>query len=235
MISDSTLIFRQLFDRTSCTYTYLLAQANGEREGVIIDPVWELFDRDVKIITELGIKLKYVLETHVHADHVTSSGKLREKFNCVIALGPDTNVPNADRCLKDGEILHFGTHQLKAIHTPGHTAGCTSYLGGRYLFTGDTLFVRGCGRTDFQGGSSENLFRNIREKIFTLPDTTLIFPGHDYNGHTVSTVFEEKQFNPRLRMTQSFEDFKKIMDNLNLPKPEKIDIAVPRNLNCGNL
>lgn len=232
MISDTTLIFRQLFDRTSCTYTYLLADAQSQ-EAVIIDPVKELFTRDCELIDQLQLKLLYILETHVHADHITSAGALREKYGAKIALGPQTNVKTADIQLKDNEIIHFGKHQLKAIHTPGHTLGCTCYLGGRYLFTGDVLFARGCGRVDFQGGSAENLFNNVRERLFTLPESTLVFPGHDYNGRTCSTIFEEKHFNPRLKMSNSLAEFQKIMGDLKLAYPDKMDEAVPANLQSG--
>ncbi len=229
---QSKILFRQLFEKSSSTYTYLLADPESQ-EGILIDPVKETIERDLKLLKELNIALKYILDTHVHADHITSSSELKEKTGAQIVLGKATNVECADILLADQEELKFGGLTIKAIATPGHTNGCTSYLCESYLFSGDTLLIRGNGRTDFQEGSSETLFHSVREKLFTLPDSTIVFPGHNYDGHLMSTIGEEKAHNPRLGLNKSFEEFKEIMENLNLAEPKKIDIAVPANLKCG--
>lgn len=226
------MIFRQFFEKESGTYTYLLADAKT-REGLIVDPVREMLERDLQFIQELGIRLLYTVETHVHADHITAADALRKRTGAKVVLGAGTQVSTADILLRDGEALTFGRHTLKALHTPGHTDGCTCYLAGDRLFTGDTLLIRGCGRTDFQSGSSERLFRSVREKLFTLPDETLVFPGHDYAGRTCSSIGEEKKFNPRLKLEIDLERFTEIMKNLNLAKPKMIDVAVPANLKSG--
>jgi sulfur dioxygenase len=227
------MIFRQLFDRSSCTYTYLLADREI-KEGILIDPVIEQVDRDLNLINQLGIKLLYSLETHIHADHITGAGKIRKETNCQIALGKDSGAKTADLLLQDGEEVIFGNHKLTAHLTPGHTLGCTSYVCEDKIFTGDTLFIRSCGRTDFQGGSSGELYTNVNDKIFSLPDEFFIYPGHDYNGRTVSTVLEEKLFNPRLNKNNSKEKFIMIMEELKLSLPEKIKEAVPANIFCGD-
>lgn len=229
-----SLVFRQFFELESSTYTYLLADSETS-EGVLIDPVLETMERDIRFVEEMGITVKYILETHVHADHITSAGKLREKWGSKIVLGEHTKLETADLLLKDGETLSFGAQTLKAITTPGHTDGCTSFLVNNLLFTGDTLLIRGCGRTDFQQGSPETLFHSVREKLFSLPDETLVYPGHDYKGCLFSSIGEEKAFNPRLKLSNSLEDFAEIMNNLNLANPKKIDIAVPANLKSGLL
>ena len=225
------MLFRQLFDRTSCTYTYLIAD-DESHEGIIIDPVIELNGRDIQLIKDLEIQLKYILETHVHADHITGAKQIKEKTGAIFALNETSAHPQADLLLRHNEVLKLGAHSIKAISTPGHTQSCMSYLCEDKLFTGDTLFIRGCGRTDFQGGSSSELYNNIHKHIYSLPDNTLIYPGHDYNGRTTSTVGEEKRFNPRLKLTNSLKDFLHIMDNLNLPYPSLMDKAVPKNLHC---
>ncbi len=226
------MIFRQLFEKTSSTYTYLLADSDGH-EGILIDPVIETLERDLKLLDELDINLKYILDTHVHADHITSSSLLKDKTGAQIVIGSATKVECADILLSDAEELSFGKLKIKAIATPGHTNGCTSYLCEGLLFSGDTLLIRGNGRTDFQEGSSETLFSSVREKLFTLPDSTLVFPGHNYEGLLMSTIGEEKEHNPRLGTKKTFEEFKSIMENLNLAEPKKIEIAVPANLKCG--
>ncbi len=239
----SGLIFRQLIDFDSSTYTYILADSET-LEGVIIDSVLENHERDLEILKELGVKLKWILETHVHADHITGAYQLREKTGAKIGLGKLTNIVCADQLFEEGEIISFGSHQLKVIATPGHTNGCTSYYlklsffgeavaSQGMIFTGDTLLIRGCGRTDFQEGSSEKLFNNIREKLFTLPDETLVYPAHDYHGRTCSSVGEEKKFNPRLKLSNTLQSFSEIMKNLKLEEPKNMHKAVPANINCG--
>ncbi|MFT4978094.1 MAG: sulfur dioxygenase [Myxococcota bacterium] len=230
------MIFRQLFDRETCTYTYLLADADS-REAILIDPVREHFERDTRLLRELGLTLRYSLETHVHADHVTASGMLRAKLGSRSVLSSQAGTDCADILIGDGETIAFGQHTLEARHTPGHTSGCVSYVlaeGGR-VFTGDTLLVRGCGRTDFQQGDPARLYASVHEKLFSLPDETLVYPGHDYKGRTCSTVGEEKAHNPRLGGGRSLEEFAMIMGNLKLSHPAQIHIAVPANMECGLL
>ncbi len=229
---NPTLKMRQLFDQETWTHTYLLYDSeNGE--GVLIDPVKEKVDRDLNLLKELNVTLKYVLETHVHADHITGAGDLREKTGAKIYYGEKAAVPCADGLLKDGEELAFGNYSIKALSTPGHTDGCTSYVLGNMVFTGDALFIRGTGRTDFQQGSSEALYKSINSKLFTLPEDTLVYPGHDYKGMWVSTIGEEKKHNPRVGGGKTLKEFVEIMDNLNLANPKKLDISVPANLKCG--
>jgi glyoxylase-like metal-dependent hydrolase (beta-lactamase superfamily II)/rhodanese-related sulfurtransferase len=224
--------FRQLFDQDTWTFTYLLWDQDT-KEGVIIDPVREQFERDMCLVGELGVKMVYALDTHVHADHVTSLGMLREEMGLKTAVGEPSGVPCADIMLNDGYTLRFGRHTLTALATPGHTDACTSYTVENVVFTGDTLFIRGCGRTDFQQGDPSMLFRSITRKLYTLPDETLVYPGHDYNGKSVSTIGEEMQHNPRIPATQTEADFTELMNSLNLPRPKHIDEAVPANLGCG--
>lgn len=226
------IIFFQLFEKESSTYTYLLGDPISA-EAIIIDPVHETVDRDFKLINDLKLKLKYILETHVHADHITGSGELRNRTGAEIALGEANHSPCADIALKDGQELSFGSHKIKVITTPGHTEGCVTYFYANMLFTGDALLVRGCGRTDFQGGSAETLFHSVRNKIFNHVDETYIYPAHDYKGFTRTTVADEKRLNPRLKMDNSLEDFVKIMTELKLDYPKKIKEAVPANMQCG--
>ena len=228
------MIFRQLFDSQSSTYTYLLADP-ASREAVLIDPVFEQARRDAALIDELGLKLAWTIETHVHADHVTGAWLLREKLGSRIALSRSSNAEGADRYLEPGERLAFGKRHLEARATPGHTSGCTTYVLDDHsmAFTGDALFIRGCGRTDFQGGDARRLYRSVREQIFSLPDRCLIYPGHDYRGLTVTSVGEEKLYNPRLAESIGEGDFVGYMTNLGLPHPKQMDVAVPANLKCG--
>lgn len=226
------MIFRQLFDPTSSTYTYLLADGG---ETVLIDPVLEQAERDAALIGELGLKLLWTLETHVHADHVTGGWSLKERLGSRIALSAAAKAEGTDRVLRDGDRVKFGSRSLEVRVTPGHTASCVTYVldDQSTAFTGDCVLIRGCGRTDFQGGSSAQLYRSVREKIFSLPGTCLLYPGHDYRGFTVTSVGEEKAHNPRLGLTRSEQDFAEIMTNLKLAYPKKIDVAVPANLRCG--
>ena len=228
------LVFRQLFDPQSSTYTYLLADS-GSGEAVLIDPVFEQARRDAALIGELGLSLLCTLETHVHADHVTGAWLLKQRTGSGIALSGHSGAEGADRYLEDNERIDFGSRYLTVRATPGHTAGCLTYVldDEHMAFTGDCLLIRGSGRTDFQGGDPRQMYRAIHQQIFTLPDTCLLFPGHDYRGITVTSVAEERAFNPRLGGDLSENDFAGYMDNLGLPHPKKIDIAVPANLRCG--
>jgi len=228
------MIFRQLFDQQSSTYTYLLAD-ELTREAVIIDPVFEQAPREIALIEELELMLKTTLETHVHADHVTGAWLLKERFGCKIALSEGTGAEDADLYLAQGDRVHFGTRFVEVRQTPGHTNGCVTYVLDDLsaAFTGDALLIRGCGRTDFQDGSAKKLFHSVREQIYSLPTNCLIYPAHDYGGSTASSVGEELEHNPRLRLTTREADFCGYMDNLGLDHPKKIDIAVPANLKCG--
>ncbi|RMH42624.1 MAG: MBL fold metallo-hydrolase [Deltaproteobacteria bacterium] len=230
------MIFRQLVDPDTSTYTYLLADETT-RDAVLIDPVREQVDRDVALLDELGLRLVYTLETHVHADHVTGSGTLRDRVGARTVASVRAGADCADVRVDHGDRIEFGRHTIEVLATPGHTAGCVTYVvrdGDRVLaFTGDALFVRGCGRTDFQQGDARTLFRSVRDVIFALPDHTLVYPGHDYRGYTVTTVAEEKRHNPRLRLGVTEDEFVAIMGGLNLPKPRHMDVAVPANLACG--
>jgi len=228
------MLFRQLFDPETCSYSYLLADERS-REGVLIDGVREQCERDVALLRELEVRLLYTLETHVHADHVTASGLLREKLGSRVVVGAETGVENADAQLADGTGIRFGSHWLEARHTPGHTSGCVTYVcsDAGLAFTGDALLIRGCGRTDFQQGDPRRLFRSVRERILSLPDDTRLFPAHDYRGFTVTTVGEEKRHNARLGLARSEEEFVAIMGSLRLAHPKRMDEAVPANLRSG--
>ena len=224
------MIFRQLFDAATCTYTYLLADANS-KEAVLIDPVLEQVERDITLIEELGLNLLYSIDTHVHADHITGSDRLRQATSCQVALSVHADVHCADISLKHGDILHFGTQKLQVLETPGHTQSCISILCGNHVYTGDALMIRACGRTDFQQGNADTLYTSVQQHLFTLDDNTIIYPAHDYKGMTCSTIGEEKQHNPRLRLTR--DAFIHLMNHLNLPQPKRIHEAVPANMRCG--
>lgn len=228
------MLFRPLFDPESSTYTYLLAD-EATREAVLIDPVLEQVDRDLAVLNDLDLKLKWALDTHVHADHVTALGVLRERTGCKTALSERAGTGWPDVLLRHGLKIEFGSRWLEVRETPGHTNGCISYVldDQSKVFTGDALLIRGCGRTDFQQGSAEELYRSIHEQIFTLPDTCEVYPGHDYKGRLLSTVGEEKRLNPRLGGGKTREQFVEIMQNLQLAYPKKINVAVPANLHGG--
>ena len=228
------LIFRQLFDPPSSTFSYLLADG-GSGDAVLIDPVFEQTPRDTALIRELGLKLSSTLETHVHADHVTGAWLLKERLKSSIALASDSGAEGADRYLKDRDRVAFGRRYLEVRATPGHTNGCLTYVldNESMAFTGDCLLVRGCGRTDFQQGNPRALYRSVHSQIFSLPDSCLLYPAHDYRGLTVTSVGEEKRFNPRLGGQLSEEDFTGYMSNLGLPHPRQMDLAIPANLKCG--
>lgn len=226
------MIFHQLFDKESSTFTYLLADEKT-REALIIDPVLECFERDLNLIRELNLKLKYSLETHVHADHITSSKKLKEATGAKIGLSSLYRMSCPDLQLGDHDQISFGEYKVEVIETPGHTIGCLTYKVEDKVFTGDALLIRGCGRTDFQGGSSETLYHSVKEKIFGLNKNTQIYPAHDYKGFMSSTVEEERNLNPRLHDGVTKEEFIEIMNELKLAYPKKIDEAVPANQLCG--
>lgn len=227
------MLFRQLFDPDTSTYTYLLADADT-REAVLIDPVREQVDRDAAIVEELGLKLLATIETHVHADHVTGAWLLKQRFGSDIVY-PSSSGVDADRLVGEGDVVRFGRHALEVRLTPGHTDGCASYVlddQGK-AFTGDALLIHGSGRTDFQQGDARKLFHSVRDQLFSLPDDCELYPAHDYKGRTVTTVAEEKRFNPRLGLQKTEDEFVEIMANLGLAYPRHIDRALPANLNLG--
>jgi sulfur dioxygenase len=228
------LIFRPLFDPGSSTWSYLLGdRASGE--ALLIDPVFEQSRRDQTLVRELGLTLKWTLDTHVHADHVTGAWLHRQRLGSRIALSAHSGASGADRLLQHGEHVSFGARHLQVRATPGHTAGCLSYVldDESRVFTGDCLLIRGCGRTDFQQGSTSALYGSVHTQLFSLPGTCLIHPGHDYNGMGVSSIDEERRCNPRLGGEVGEIDFAGFMNHLGLPHPKKMDIAVPANLRCG--
>lgn len=229
---NNNIIFHQLFEPISSTYTYIIADKKT-KEAAIIDPVLEMVERDAKLIDELGLKVIYALDTHIHADHITGAGELRKRLGLKSGVSAEAQISCVDIPLEDGQELLLGDKTLKVIATPGHTNTCLTYAFEGLIFTGDALLIRGCGRTDFQQGNSETLFKSVREKLFKLPDETVIYPGHDYRGHTSSTIGTEKKHNERLKESISLEDFKKIMSELKLANPKKIHEAVPANLVCG--
>lgn len=226
------MIFRQLFDRESCTYTYLLADPDS-KDAVLVDPVIDLAERDAKLISEMGLNLKYVMNTHMHADHITGSGLLKKLVPGCKSLISKESGADADIHVVHGELVKFGEQELEVRGTPGHTNGCVTYVSHKEKFalTGDALLIRGCGRTDFQEGSSDTLYDSVHSQILSLPEEFALYPAHDYKGLTVTSVGEEKQYNPRL--TKSKEEFIKIMENLGLAYPKKIDVSLPANKVCG--
>lgn len=228
------MVFRQIFDPVSSTYTYLVADA-GTGEALLIDTVFEQAGRDHALVRELGLKLVATLETHVHADHVTAAWLHRARHGSAIMLAAASGATGADRYLAPGERVTFGRRWLEVRATPGHTHGCVTYVldDASLAFTGDCLLVRGTGRTDFQQGDARTMFRSVRDAIFSLPDTCLLYPAHDYRGLTVTSVAEERRFNPRLGAGVTEDDFVGYMRHLGLPHPRLIDVAVPANLACG--
>lgn len=225
------MYFKQLFEKESSTYTYLLADQNS-KDAILIDPVDVDLDTYLELLKNNNFKLKYVFETHVHADHITAAGQLREITGCETAMHENSRAECASLKLKDGEILKFGSHSIKLIHTPGHTPCSASYLVEDRLFTGDCLLIGGCGRTDFQNGSADQQWHSIKDKLFTLNDDVLVYPGHDYKHQHVSSVIQERETNNRLA-GKSKAEFIEIMNNLNLPAPKRIQEAVPANQACG--
>lgn len=226
------MIFKQVFDQKSSTYTYIIASAEG-REALIIDPVLENVEDYIKLLTELNLKLVKVIDTHIHADHVTGAGKLRDKTQCVTIMGEHTPTDAVEIKVKDEEIIKLDQLKIKALYTPGHTSDSFSFLMDNYLFSGDTLLINGTGRTDFQNGSSKDAYNSLFNRLLKLPDETLVYPAHDYKGEKVSSIGKEKKFNPRLQVS-NVEEYIEIMNNLNLKKPAAIDFNVANNLKLGN-
>ena len=228
------MLFRQLFDPETSTYTYLIADALTQH-AVFVDPVLEQVERDYTLLSELGLTLRFCLETHIHADHITGTGKLREFTGCEGIMPAHSNATCADRYAHHNEVLHVGSIPIRAIETNGHTNSHMAYLVNEtHLLTGDSLLIRGCGRTDFQSGDAGTLYDHATHRLFTLPDETWVYPGHDYKGRTVSTIGEEKLFNPRF-VGHTRDEFIALMDSLNLPNPKKMLEAVPANEHCGQL
>ena len=222
------MIFEQLFDNKSSTYTYIISSGKG-REALIIDPVIEHTDEYIKILKNLELKLVKVIDTHIHADHITGLNELNKRTNCARIMGEKSKSEVIDLRIKDSEKINVEKIELKAIYTPGHTDCSYSYLMNDRVFTGDTLLINGTGRTDFQNGSSEDAYDSLFNKLLKLPKETLVYPAHDYNGKKYSTIENEKNNNPRLQVS-SKEQYAEIMNNLNLPNPKMLDIAVPANL-----
>lgn len=226
------MIFRQLFEPLSSTYTYLLA-CEETGQAVLVDPVIASMDRDLAALHELGLTLAYTLDTHIHADHITGALELKNKTGCKIAAPAVDRLPCVDVGMEEGKPLAVGGLSLQGLHTPGHTDGHFAYVLGDRVFTGDALLIEGCGRTDFQNGNADALYRSVREKLFSLPDDYLVYPAHDYQDRRVSSIAQEKKRNPRLGGERTLEEFRNIMANLDLPYPKFIDYAVPGNRQCG--
>ena len=225
------MLFHQLFDKNSSTYTYLIASSKG-REALIIDPVLENIEQYIKILNDLDLKLVKVIDTHIHADHITAASKLKNKTNCTTIMGEHTPSNAVEIKVKDNEVIYVDKLEIKVIYTPGHTKDSYSFLMNDYLFSGDTLLINGTGRTDFQGGNSEDSYNSIFNRLLKLPEETLLYPAHDYNGQTVSSIGKEKKFNPRLQV-DSVSEYTDIMNNLNLSKPKLMDINVASNIKLG--
>ena len=225
------MIFKQIFDTESSTYTYLIASAKG-REAVIIDPVIENVDNYIKILGELDLKLVKVIDTHIHADHVTGATKLKQATNCTTLMGEHTPAESVEIKVKDDEYINLDNFKLRAMYTPGHTSDSYSFLMDNYLFSGDTLLINGTGRTDFQNGNPKDAYNSIFNKLLKLPEETLLYPAHDYKGEKVSTIGKEKKHNPRLQVN-SVDEYIDIMNNLDLKKPIEIEKNVSRNIKLG--
>lgn len=225
------MIFRQLFDQKSSTYTYLLAAKAGG-EALIIDPVAEQLPAYLKLIDELGVKLAVAVDTHTHADHVTALGALRDQRQCVTRMGEQSGAECVSASFSDGERINVDGLNLRALYTPGHTDDSYSLVGEDRVFTGDALLIRGSGRTDFQNGDPLAAYDSLFNKLLRLPDATRVYPGHDYKGWTVSTIGEERAHNPRLQVRDA-QEYAELMNNLDLPRPEMMDVAVPANQRCG--
>ena len=225
------MIFRQLFDSVSSTYTYLIGSRAGG-EALIIDPVLEKVDSYIKLLEQLDVKLVKVIDTHIHADHISGIAELRDRTNCITIMGDATKADVVSMRVADNEVIKLEKLELKSLYTPGHTDDSFSFMMNDRIFSGDTLLIRGTGRTDFQNGDPYDSYNSIFERLLKLPENTLLYPAHDYNGNTVSTIGEEKKFNPRLQVN-SAEEYVKIMNNLNLSNPKMMDVAVPANQQLG--
>ena len=226
------MIFKQLFDQKSSTYTYLIASSKG-REALIIDPVLENVNEYINILKKLDLKLVKVIDTHIHADHVTGASKLKDITKCSTIMGAHTPAESVEIKVKDDEYINLDNLKIRAMYTPGHTSDSYSFLMHNHLFSGDTLLINGTGRTDFQNGSSKDAYNSIFNKLLKLPEETLLYPGHDYNGEKVSTIGKEKKFNPRLQV-KNVDEYIEIMSNLNLSKPEMMDSNVSKNIQLGS-
>ena len=225
------MIFEQLFDNNSSTYTYIIASRAGA-EGLIIDPELDNVNQYIKILNKYKLQLVKVIDTHIHADHISGASELKNKTNCTTIMGQHTPSDIVEIKVKDNEFINVEGFKLKALYTPGHTSDSYSFLMDDRIFTGDTLLINGTGRTDFQNGSAEDSYRSIFDRLLKLPENTLLFPAHDYNGKKVSNIGNEKKFNPRLQV-RNVEEYKTIMSNLNLKKPNLMDINISRNINLG--
>ena len=226
------MIFKQLFDQKSSTYTYLIASSKG-REALIIDPVLENVSDYIILLKELDLRLVKVIDTHIHADHVTGASKLKNITKCSTIMGDHTPADAVEIRVKDDECINLENLKIKAMYTPGHTSDSYSFLMDNYLFSGDTLLINGTGRTDFQNGNSKDAYNSIFNKLLKLPEDTFLYPAHDYKGEKVSTIGKEKKQNPRLQVS-SVDEYVELMNNLNLKKPDRIDFNVERNINLGN-
>jgi len=231
-VSTPAIIFRQLFEPVSSTYTYLLASAETG-EAVLIDPVMPAWQRDLQVVNELDLRLVMTIDTHIHADHLTSASVLKREVGSRIAIPALDALPCTDVPMHDGVPLQFGGVRIDPMHTPGHTDNHFALMAGDRVFTGDALLIDGCGRTDFQSGDARELYGSVRGKLFALPGETLVYPAHDYQGRWVSSIAQERQRNPRLGADRNVEDFVRLMENLELPYPKFIDYAVPGNRQCG--
>ena len=225
------MFFRQFFDKTSSTYTYLVASTKG-REALIIDPVLENVEKYIELLNKLNLKLVKVIDTHIHADHITGASKLKDQTKCITIMGDQTPADAVEIKVKDEEIIKLDQLKIKALYTPGHTSDSFSFLMNNYLFSGDTLLINGTGRTDFQNGSAKDSYNSIFNKLLKLPEDTLLYPAHDYNGKKFSSIGNEKKFNPRLQVNNENE-YVEIMNNLNLPKPKLIDLNISSNIKLG--
>ena len=227
------MIFNQLFDKATSTYTYLIASA-PQREALIIDPVLENVEIYINLLKELNLKLVKVVDTHIHADHITGAYQLNKKTNCTTIMGENSPADSVHLKVKDGEKIKIDQLEIKTIYTPGHTSDSYSFLIDNFLFSGDTLLINGTGRTDFQNGNAKDSYNSIFNKLLKLPDETFLYPAHDYNGKKVSTIGNEKKFNPRLQVKKA-DEYINIMDNLNLSKPTMMDVNVAGNIKLGNV
>ena len=225
------MIFKQVFDKKTSTYTYLIASAIG-REALIVDPVLDNINEYISLLNELDLKLVKVIDTHIHADHITGASKLKNQTSCTTIMGEQTPANAVDLKVKDEEIIKLDQIEIKALYTPGHTSDSFSFLMNDYLFSGDTLLINGTGRTDFQNGSAKDAYNSIFNKLLKLPEKTLLYPAHDYNGEKVSSIGKEKKFNPRLQV-KNVDEYIEIMNNLNLKRPAEIDFNVASNLRLG--